>query len=179
MVCTHFDYEFRIHGTEGGLRKTVWIFEPLPDRGDGSREMRDGVLAAADLHRELLDRVFARVLKGGRQPVLSGGEDRSCDRDEFTVTSGYQYVGKLTWTGKRAPAAASQAAVRRAVRATCERDPISRTRPATRISASRSAASGSLAGMHLWVSHDLPHVGECLPVPASPGAGRVRVRAES
>ena len=161
MVCTHFDYEFRIHGTEGGLRKTVWIFEPLPDRGDGSREMRDGVLAAADLHRELLDRVFARVLKGGRQPVLSGGEDRSCDRDEFTVTSGYQYVGKLTWTGKRL--------LRQRLRrlfgehaVDMRGDPLPDTTHYANIGLSFTGER-SLSGMHLWVSHKLPHaINACL-----------------
>lgn len=99
LVCTLFDYEFRLHGREGGLNETRWLFEPVPDRGDGSEEMRERMLAAADLHRELLDRIFAGVLKGGRQPVLSGGEAE--DRGGFAVTSGYQYAGRLTWRGRR------------------------------------------------------------------------------
>ena len=99
LVCTLFDYEFRLHGREGGLNETRWLFEPVADRGDGSEEMRDGMLAASELHRELLDRVFAHMLKGGRQPVLSGGEGKACDG--FAVTSGYQYAGRLTWRGRR------------------------------------------------------------------------------
>ena len=68
LVCTHFNYEFRIHGGEGGLNGTRWIFEPVADRGDGGEEMRERMLAAADLHRELLDRVFAGVLREAGSP---------------------------------------------------------------------------------------------------------------
>ncbi|MYE01567.1 MAG: hypothetical protein F4Y03_09850 [Alphaproteobacteria bacterium] len=99
LVCTHFDYEFRLQGRKGGLNETRWIFDPVPDPGDGSAEIRDGMLAASEFHRELLDRVFAGVLKGGGQPVLSGGEQEHCDG--FAVTSGYQYAGRLTWRGRR------------------------------------------------------------------------------
>ena len=159
LVCTHFDYEFRIHGREGGLNETRWVFEALPDQADGSAEMRDGMLAAADLHRELLDRVFARVLKGGRQPVLSGGEDE--DRDGFAVTSGYQYAGKLTRTG------------RRLLRRRLERlfgEPAFPVRRGASPDATfyantglRFSGRGRPSGLHLWVSHKLPPaVNACL-----------------
>ena len=160
LVCTHFEYEFRLHGGEGGLSKTRWVFEPVPDRGDGSAEVRDGMLAAAELHRELLDRVFAGVLKGARQPVLSGGEDE--DRDGFAVTSGWQYAGRLTWTGRRllrrhlerlfgepALAALGQGAS-----------------PDDTFYANiglRFSGRGRPSGLHLWVSHNLPpDVNACL-----------------
>ena len=98
LLCTHFDYDFRLHGREGGLNGTRWLFEPVPDDGDGGREVRHTVQDAAAFHRDLLDRVFAGVLKGARQPALSGGEDEGCG--EFAVTSGWQYAGRLTWTGR-------------------------------------------------------------------------------
>ena len=159
LVCTHFDYEFRIHGGEGGLNETRWVFEPLPDRADGSAEMRDGMLAAAELHRELLDRVFAGVLKGAGQPVLSGGEDGDCEG--FAVTSGYQYAGKLTRTG------------RRLLRRRLERlfgepaFPVRRgASPDGTFYANtglRFSGRGRPSGLHLWVSHKLPPaVNACL-----------------
>ena len=159
LVCTHFDYEFRLHGREGGLNETRWIFEPLPDRGDGSAEIRDGLLAAADFHGELLDRVFARVLKGGRQPVLSGSEGRG--GDGFAVTSGHQYAGRLTWTG------------RRLLRRRLERlfgeaaFPVRRgPSPDGAFYADtglRFSGKGRPSGLHLWVSHKLPPaVNACL-----------------
>ncbi len=159
LVCTHFDYKFRLHGREGGLNETRWIFEPLPDRGDGSAEIRDGLLAAADFHGELLDRVFARVLKGGRQPVLSGSEDRG--GDGFAVTSGHQYAGRLTWTG------------RRLLRRRLERlfgeaaFPVRRgASPDGTFYADtglRFSGKGRPSGLHLWVSHKLPPaVNACL-----------------
>ena len=99
LLCTHFDYEFRLHGREGGLNGTRWIFEPLAGYG-GGRDVRDAVQDAAAFHRDLLDRVFAGVLKGARQPVLSGGEEGG--RDGFAVTSGWQYAGsgstRNTWS---------------------------------------------------------------------------------
>ena len=116
-------------------------------------------MLAAALHRELLDRVFAHVLKGGRQPVLSGGEDER--RDGFAVTSGHQYAGRLTGTG------------RRLLRRRLERlfaDPA----PGVRQGASaddtfyantglRFSGKGRPTNLHLWVSHQLPApVNACL-----------------
>ena len=98
LLCTHFNYEFRLNGREGGLNGMRWIFEPLPDRGEGGAAVRDAVQEASAFHRDLLDRVFADVLKGGRRPVLSGGEDDN--RAGFAVTSGWQYSGRLTWRGR-------------------------------------------------------------------------------
>ena len=159
LLCTQFDYEFRLHGREGGLNGTRWVFEPLADPGDGSEEIRDGMLAAAALHRELLDRVFAHVLKGVRQPVLSGGEDER--RDGFAMTSGYQYAGRLTGTGRLL--------LRRRL-ARLFADPA----PAIRQGASpddtfyantglRFSGRGRPSDLHLWVSHELPApVNACL-----------------
>ena len=154
LVCTHFDYEFRIHGGEGGLNETRWVFEPLPDQGDGSAEIRDGMLAAADLHRELLDRVFAGVLKGGRQPVLSGDEDRHHDGEGFAVTSGYQYVGRLTWTGRRLLHRRLERLFgghALAIRRGASPDGTFYANIGLRFS-----GKGRPSGMHLWVSHKLP-----------------------
>ncbi len=99
LLCTNFDYEFRLLGREGGLHGTRWVFEPLADGVDGSAEMRGGMQEAADFHRALLDRVFADVLKGARRPVLSSREDGSSTGS--VVTSGWQYSGRLTWRGRR------------------------------------------------------------------------------
>ena len=100
-VLTHFDYEFDIHGPGGGLESTTWIYEPRPDEGEGGAEMRDAVLAAGDLHRELLDRVFADVLKGRRRPVLRDRPGGGHGSRAPSLVSGYQYVGRLTWAGRR------------------------------------------------------------------------------
>ena len=159
LVCTLFDYEFRIDGREGGLNGTRWVFEPRPDRDDGSAEMRDGMRAAAEFHRELLDRVFAHLLKGGGQPVLSGGEDEN--RDGFAVTTGYQYAGKLTGTG------------RRLLHRRLERlfgshaTAIPRVRPPDGTfyanTGLRVSGRGRPSGLYLWVSHSLPPpVNACL-----------------
>ena len=159
LVCTHFDYEFRLHGREGGLNQTRWIFEPLPDRGDGSAEIRDGMLAASELHRELLDRVFARVLKGGRQPVLSGGEDRG--GDGFAVTSGYQYAGRLTGTGRRLLRRRLERLFGEAASALEHGASPDGTFYAN--TGLRFSGRGRPSGMHLWVSHKLPPaVNACL-----------------
>ena len=159
LVCTHFDYEFRLHGGEGGLNRTRWIFEPVPDRGDGSAEMRDGMMAAAELHRELLDRVFARVLKGARQPVLSGGEDENCDG--FAISSGWQYAGRLTWTGRRLLHGRLERLFGEpalAVRHGASPDGTFYANTGLRFS-----GRGRPSGLHLWVSHKLPPpVNACL-----------------
>ena len=155
----HFEYEFRLHGGEGGLNGTRWLFEPVPDRGDGSAEMRDAMLSASELHRELLDRVFAGVLKGARQPVLSGGEDEDCGG--FAVNSGYQYAGRLTWAG------------RRLLRRRLERlfgEPALAVRQGASPDGTfyantglRFSGRGRPSGLHLWVSHKLPPpVNACL-----------------
>ena len=159
LVCTLFDYEFRIDGREGGLNETRWVFEPCPDRDDGSAEMREGMLGAAEFHRELLDRVFAHLLKGGGQPVLSGGEDDY--RDGFAVTTGYQYAGKLTGTGRRL-------LLRRLERLFGSRaSAIPRVRsPDGTFYANtglRVSGKGRPSGLYLWVSHSLPPpVNACL-----------------
>ncbi len=155
----HFEYEFRLHGGEGGLNETRWLFEPVPDRGDGSAEMRDGMLAASELHRELLDRVFAGVLKGGGQPVLSGGEDE--DRDGFAVTSGYQYAGKLTGTGRRL----LRRRLERLFGSHACAIPHSGSPDGTFYANTglRVSGRGRPSGLHLWVSHHLPPpVNACL-----------------
>ena len=95
MVLVHFDYGFGIHGPGGGLGSTAWIFEPRPDEGDGDAEMRDAVVAAVDLHREVLDRVFAGVMTGKRKQVLNERRGCGCGADQLTVASGYQYVGRI------------------------------------------------------------------------------------
>ena len=159
LVCTHFDYEFRLHGREGGLNGTRWIFEPVPDRSDGSAEMRDGMLAASEFHRELLDRVFAGMLKGGRQPVLSGGEKEH--RDGFAVTSGYQYAGRLTWRGRRQLHRRLEQLFGKAalpVRRGASPDDTFYANTGLRFSGRRRPSD-----LHLWVSHKLPPpVNACL-----------------
>ena len=55
--------------------------------------MRDAVVAAVDLHREVLDRVFAGVMTGKRKQVLNERRGCGCGADQLTVASGYQYVG--------------------------------------------------------------------------------------
>ena len=159
LVCTLFDYEFRIDGREGGLNQTRWVFEPRPDRDDGSAEMRDGILAAGEFHRELLDRVFAHLLKGGGQPVLSGGEDE--DRDGFAVTSGYRYAGKLTGTGRRL--------LRRRLERLFGSHACAIPRGASpggtfyANTGLRFSGRGRPSGLYLWVSHNLPRpVNACL-----------------
>ena len=159
LVCTHFDYEFRLHGPEGGLNQTRWLFEPVADRGDGGEEMRDGMLAASELHRELLDRVFAGVLKGSRQPALSGGEDE--DRGGFAVTSGYQYAGRLTWRGRRLLHRRLEQLFGKAalpVRRGASPDDTFYANTGLRFSGKRRPSD-----LHLWVSHRLPPpVNACL-----------------
>ena len=152
LVCTHFDYGFRLHGREGGLNGTRWIFEPVLDDGDGGAEVRHAMQDAAAFHRDLLDRVFANVLKGARQPALSGGEDG--DRDGSAVTSGWQYAGRLTWTG------------RLRMRRRLERLFGEAAFPAGRGVSSGDSFHANIGlrfsggerppGLHLWVSHNLP-----------------------
>ena len=155
MVLAHFDYDFRCHGKEDGLQLTTWIFEPRPDRGEGGAEMRDAVMAAADLHRELLDRVFADVLKGRSRPVLSDRPDGRYCSHEPSVASGYQYVGRLTWRGRRRLG-------RRLRRLFGDRagDPPGDLWPRETYYANIGLASGEDHGpsdLHLWVTHDLSH----------------------
>ena len=117
------------------------------------------MLAAADLHRELLDRVFAGVLRGGRQPALSGGEDEY--RGGFAMTSGYQYAGRLTWRGRRL-------LHRRLERLFGEAAlPMRRwASPDDTFYANtglRFSGRGRPSDLHLWVSHELPPpVNACL-----------------
>ena len=155
MVLTHFDYEFGIHGSEGGLGPTTWIFEPRSGDGDGGAEMREAVLAAVDLHRELLDRVFAGVIEGQRKQVLSERKGSGYDADELTVVSGYQYVGRMTWTGRRL--------LRRRLRHLFGRDADDVRRDSCS-RAVRYANIGLIIGgehgpsdLHMWVTHDLSH----------------------
>ena len=150
LLCTHFNYEFRLNGREGGLNGMRWIFEPLPDRGEGGAAVRDAVQEAAAFHRDLLDRVFADVLKGGRQPVLSGGEDDN--RAGFAVTSGWQYSGRLTWRGRLT--------LRRRLErlfgdaAFPVRGPSSGDTVFANVGL-RFSGGGRPSGLHLWVSHNL------------------------
>lgn len=101
MVLTHFDYAFGIHGPGGGLASTTWVFEPRPDEGDGDAEMREAVVAAVDLHREVLDGVFAAALKGKRKQAMCERRACGCGVGALILTSGYQYVGRITWIGRR------------------------------------------------------------------------------
>ena len=159
LVCTLFDYKFRIDGREGGLKRTRWVFEPCPDRDDGSAEMREAMLGAAEFHRELLDRVFAHLLKGGGQPVLSGGEDD--DRDGFAVTTGYQYAGKLTGTGWRL----LHHRLERLFGSHASAIPRVRSPDGTFYANTglRVSGRGKPSGLYLWVSHKLPPpVNACL-----------------
>ena len=155
MVLTHFDYEFGIHGPEGGLGPTTWIFEPLPDDGDGDAEMREAAAAAVDLHRELLDRVFVEALPGKRDRVL--GERRGDGRggDEPVVVLGYQYVGRMTW--------ARRPLLRRRLLHLFGSDAVDARRDSYS-GQTRYANIGLIVGgdhgpsdLHLWVTHDLSH----------------------
>ena len=152
LVCTLFDYGFRIDGREGGLNESRWVFESCPDRNDGSAEMREGMLAAGEFHRELLDRVFSHLLKGGRQAVLSGGEDE--DRDGFAVTSGYQYAGKLTGTGRRL----LRRRLERLFGSHAHAIPRDVSPDGTFYANTglRVSGRGRPSGLYLWVSHNLP-----------------------
>lgn len=155
MVLTHFDYEFAIHGPEGGLGPTTWIFEPSPDDGDGHAEMREAAAAAVALHRELLDRVFVEALRGKRSEVL--GERRGEERggDEPAVVLGYQYVGRMTW--------ARRPLLRRRLLQLFGRDAVEARRDSYS-GQTRYANIGLIIGgdhgpsdLHLWVTHDLSH----------------------
>ncbi len=152
LLCTHFDYDFRLHGREGGLNGTRWIFEPVPDDGDGGAEVRHAMQDAADFHRDLLDSVFAGVLKGARQPALSGGEEG--DRDGFAVTSGWQYAGRLTWTGRLRMRRRLEHLFGKAAfptgRGVSSGDTV-HANIGLRFSGGQRAP-----GLHLWVSHNLP-----------------------
>ena len=155
MELTHFDYAFDIHGPGGGLGSTAWIFEPRPDEGDGDAEMREAVVAAADLHRELLDRVFADVLKGRRRPVLSDRPGGGYGSSEPSLVSGYQYVGRLTWAGR----CRLGRRLRRLFGDSAGDPPgdlyLHRTRYAN-IGLTFGGDSGP-SDLHLWVTHELSH----------------------
>ena len=81
--------------------------QPAPSALDGEvmteavqdQVHRTALLAAADFHGELLDRIFARVLKGGQ--AARAERQRGPGRRRVPVTSGYRYAGRLTWTGRR------------------------------------------------------------------------------
>lgn len=155
MALAHFDYEFDIHGPGGGLGSTTWIFEPRPDEGDGDAEMRGAVLAAVDLHRELLDGVFAGLLKGKRKQVLGERREGGCGCGDLTVASGYQYVGRMTWAGR--------ALHRRRLQHLFGDDAVGVRRDSWS-GKTRYANIGVVFGgehgpsdLHLWVTHELSH----------------------
>ena len=148
---------FHIEDPEGPRLRAG--FEPFPDRDDGSAEMREGMLAAGEFHRELLDRVFSHLMKGGGQPVLSGGEDE--DRDGFAVTSGYQYAGRLTGTGRRL----LRRRLERLFGSHAHAIPRGGSPDETFYANTglRFSGRGQPSGLHLWVSHKLPPpVNACL-----------------
>ena len=155
MVLTHFDYAFGIHGPGGGLESTMWIFEPRPDAGDGDAAMRDAVVAAVDLHRQLLDGVFAEALKGKRKQVMCEHRGCGCCGEELTVASGYQYVGRITWAGRRL--------LQRRLRhlfgghaAEVRRDSYSGETRYANIGLTFGGHDAP-SGLYLWVTHDLSH----------------------
>ena len=155
MVLVHFDYGFGIHGPGGGLGSTTWIFEPRPDEGEGDAAMRDAVLAAVDLHREVLDGVFAGVMTGKRKQVLNERRGCGCGADDLTVASGYQYVGRIAWVGRRL--------LGRRLRRLFGRDALDVRRDSWS-GKTRYANVGVIFGgehgpsdLHLWVTHDLSH----------------------
>ncbi len=92
------------------------------------------------------------MLKGARQPALSGGEDGGCGG--FAVTSGWQYAGRLTWTGRlwmrrRLERLFGEAAYPVRSGVSC----------ADSFHANiglRFSGRERPAGLHLWVSHNLP-----------------------
>lgn len=155
MVLTHFDYAFGIHGPGGGLASTTWIFEPRPDEGDGDAAMRDAVVAAVDLHRQVLDGVLAGALKGKRKQVMNERRGCGCDAGELIVASGYQYVGRITWAGQRLLGrrlrhlfGSDAAAVRR--------DSLSKATRYANIGLVIGGEDGP-SGLYLWVTHHLSH----------------------
>ena len=155
MVLTHFDYDYSLQDKEGGLECTTWIFEPPPDDGYGDAEMREAAAAAVELHREPLDRVFAEVLTGRRRRVLDDCPDGGYGSDEPSLVSGYQYVGRLTWRGRRLLG-------RRLRRLFGEHagDPPGDLCPhETRYANIGLTLRGDrgLSDLHLWVTHDLSH----------------------
>ena len=154
-VLTHFDYDFHLHGKEGGLERTTWIFEPRPDEGEGGAELREAVMAAADLHRELLDSVFADVLKGRRRPVLRDRPGGGYGSSEPSLVSGYQYVGRLTWAGRRRLGPRL-----RRLFGEGAGDPPGGLCPHRTRYANIGLTFGGERGpsdLHLWVTHDLSH----------------------
>ena len=155
MVLVHFDYAFDIHGPGGGLGSTTWIFEPRPEEGDGDAEMRGAVLAAVDLHRELLDGVFAGLLRGKRKQVLGERRGGGCGDDGLTVASGYQYFGRMTGAGRYL--------LGRRLRHLFGSNAVD-VRRDSHLGKTRYANIGVVIGgehgpsdLHLWVVHDLSH----------------------
>ena len=155
MVLVHFDYGFGIHGPGGGLGSTTWIFEPRPDDGDGDAAMRDAVLAAIDLHREVLDGVFAEALKGKRKQVMSERRGGGCGADDLTVASGYQYVGRITWAGRRLLGRRLQHLFGSDA-ADVRRDSYSGKTRYANVGVIFGGEHGP-SDLHLWVTHDLSH----------------------
>lgn len=155
MVLTHFYYAFGIHGPGGGLGSTTWIFEPRPDEGDGDEAMRDAVAAAVDLHREVLDGVFAGALKGKRKQVMCERRGCGCCGDEPAVASGYQYVGRITWAGRRLLGRRLQRLFGSDA-ADVRRDSYSGKTRYANIGLVIGGEDGP-SGLYLWVTHDLSH----------------------
>ena len=155
MVLTHFDYAFGIHGPGGGLASTTWIFEPRQDEGDGDVEMRDAVVAAVDLHREVLDGVFAEALKGKRKQVMCERRGCGCCGDELTVASGYQYVGRITWIGRRLLGRRLQHLFGSDA-ADVRRDSYSGETRYANIGLVIGGEEGP-SDLYLWITHDLSH----------------------
>lgn len=155
MVLVHFGYAFGIHGPGGGLGSTTWIFQPRPDEGDDDTAMRDAVVAAVDLHRDVLDRVCAGVLKGKRKQVMDEQRGCGCGDDDLTLDSGYQYVGRIAWVGRRL--------LGRRLRHLFGSDAAD-VRRDSYSGKTRYANIGLVIGgehgpsdLHLWVTHDLSH----------------------
>lgn len=155
MVLTHFDYAFGIHGPGGGLASTTWIFEPRQDEGDGDAEMRDAVVAAVDLHRELLDWVFAGALKGKRKQVMNERRGCGCGAGEPAVASGYQYVGRITWAGRRLLGRRLQYQFGSDA-ADVRRDSYSGKTRYANIGLVIGGQDGP-SNLYLWITHDLSH----------------------
>ena len=86
LVLNRFGYYFSMEGKRGGLSSTDWHFLPAP--GTDREEAKAGMEAAPGVHVDMLDRLFASVLRGRRTESLSDSPGQR--------TVGYRYTGSMT-----------------------------------------------------------------------------------
>lgn len=69
IVLADFTCYFTLNGSSGALHSREVEFK-LPKRRDGTEEMKEAMRSVVQTHTEVLDRFYADVVPGKREPIL-------------------------------------------------------------------------------------------------------------